>query len=213
MNTFRLIVLTTSLAMGIGCADKSDDSDDKREPMFTIKANITSFTGSLDGVEATVLWADPAGDDQAEPVFVPGTTVPVAGSLPAAFTLDLYTPPPDELMSVPPESPPGTPRVALGSPGLVRAGAPEADPSAIRTLSWEYNLIYADGPVDWPAFPKVAAGYHLLRFAPTMTDEEIEQCVEDAIAGGATQEQAFETCLDVTIQEITSATPISLAFE
>ncbi len=206
MITFRHIGLTTSLVLGIGC-DAQPDGDYQGEPLITIKGTITAFAGALDAVEAALIWWQ---EEEGSPT-IPWTTVPVAGSFPASFTLDIYTPPPDDVMVVLPESPPGTPLVTMGIPGMVRAGAQAGDPSAVLAVSSEYALLYAEGPLDWPVIGHVSRGYHLLRFDSTLA----KQCLEDAIAAGATPEDAAETCADVPVQvhEIDAATPISLAFE
>jgi hypothetical protein len=201
MNAFRLLVVTTSLALGLGC-DAQPDGDYKGEPLATLTGTISVVGEVPSGLEMALVWV-------VEGARYTWSTVPVSGTFPALFTIELFTPPPEEFMQVV-LSNPEAPSAAFAFPGMVRAGESPDDPNAIFALSPDYSVIYAEEEYafDSPAWVgSLAVGYNLIRTIPTQ--REFNQCVSDRVATGETEMEALDACSEHLRSEVVDlSTPI-----
>ena len=166
----RGILLST--VFGVGCGNVADGNY-LGDPLATVSGivqNSQSLT-SEDDLKAYLFWGDP--DDA---VFV--TEAPVEGSFPAAFTLNVYEPPPEDVLSA-------NGGFAIGQ---IRVRA-SLDPLAAGDVFGlaDADLWYVSDPAD-PALATtingvVSAGFNLTVLNPTADachdsgDNDHDRCV------------------------------------
>jgi hypothetical protein len=164
--------------LGLAGCDPAASPSYRGEPLEDLAGTITgALSRPPPPADLLLLWIN----WRTAPGTVVGTRVPVAGSFPAGFSLELYVPPPPEAMNVLPNTT-VEPDLAFAWIMVLRSGAVppgrdilfHQDVKALSTgdvLGWaqDYVLAYLDrnaDPGSWAAATLGGAlprGYHLMR--------------------------------------------------
>jgi hypothetical protein len=142
--------LTPLLLLMVGACDAQVDRDHQGQVLATLEGTMqTSQSPSSAAVDVSVVWVVGSGGTS----FVGSDKVEVEGTLPSSFSLSIFTPPPDDLMT-------DWDGVKFGAAFIAVAPAGE-DPEAWqqwRGVENDHVLIYLPQPA--PAGSDVAALLH-----------------------------------------------------
>jgi len=227
----RSLLSTFSTCALLACSSQADTTYEG-EPLATISGTVSALAGPAPApVDPALVWW-PAQLEQSDAnahVFVPNfvaTQAPATGSFPAKFTMQIFLPPPDDVLQpcIPGNASSG--RFALASILALRQGA---DPSSVQPTdifgdAVDFQVVYADSDLARDGCPALAAttiapltrGYHLLEWVPSATHAS-----EDAAYGACLQAHtdSTEACQallpDTDFAEASAGfgTPISLTLQ
>lgn len=199
-NKFATSLLSLSLLAGAAC-DAQVDSEYRGEPLATLSGEVVALA-STSAVNASLVWSNFAqnGDTYL------AAEAPVSGEFPAQFTLDVFLPPPTELLNHFAED---ADEVALGLAYVV-AFPQDYDATTGETPETPWGIsaghVLAYVPADLPAGSSAAefagaaltAGFHVLEVVaaddPACAQTEGYDCLRPAPAG-------LSTSITITIDE------------
>lgn len=190
METYRFLL--ASFALTAGCASQAGP-DYEGESLLHVEGNIVNQGSVAPANVAVVLdWVTNAA---ASPPLVWGTEAKVQGDFPAAFTLDLFTPPPTDLVfdwlgSTTP----------IGHAGIYVVQVDDHDePVATLGKSPDHEILYvpSDVPADSPIgafYGPLTAGYHVMIDSWQPSAEDLAQCIATLESSGCAATTAQQQC-------------------
>jgi hypothetical protein len=199
-------------AAALPACDAQTDPSYGGEPLATLRGTVTSSDPSPPAdASVTLIWEvwTTNGDSAS------GVEVPVSGSFPAAFSLELLAPPPAAVLNPPPQG--ATEQVGTAYISVLPDGAaydPAMDEEDFLGFAPEHVLVYVAQDIQpgsfWEGYLRSlpTAGYHLMKWKkPTAAEEvEIDACFAQASADcEACLAQACEGCSDDCAQSCESS--------
>jgi hypothetical protein len=158
----------------IAACDGQAGTDYPGEPLATIHGTIVNNVTVSSPVEVMLWWIP--NDDNISPKFV-GQRVAVSGEFPAAFTLDLFEPPPagsyrfsGSAYGLPDF---GQAAIVAAPPGFSFDGPPPAvfATSEVHQVMYLSSAVVAGTPAAELFGGPIAAGYHVTPFCTDESDE------------------------------------------
>jgi hypothetical protein len=210
MNLSKIAIGFIAGALASGC-DVQAGPGYQGEPLFSIQGSVVNHAPTAVGYAEVMLgWAQ-----RSDMTPIPGTTVPVLGEFPASFTIELFTPPPDQAILT------WGPNAELMASAFINAFQTEEDGNVtylgkvdMHTLIYLPEAVAADSllGIRYGGGP-LTPGYHLTHTTTWPTPEEISQCVSDLVSGGCSQAYADRICAntgDGEVRVVPPGTPLTI---
>lgn len=211
------IVFFSSVACALGGCSSQGDTNYRGEPLAVVSGTVeTGSVAAPSSLSAGIAWAQPkllfgSSGTQVTDVGYLGETTPVAGSFPAGFTLDVFTPAPAASDIACADS---STNVSVGF--IVALDHLSSDgqvqPSDVVGAASEYLLIYqdTDEPDGWSCLPdmgftyKPTKGYHLMQGVPNSEQPRAYGAVYPAYNEAP---NGLSTSITVTLGQVLPFTP------
>ena len=190
MDTYRFLL--ASFALASGCASQAGP-EYQGESLLHVEGNIVDQSSTTPASIAVELdWVTNAAAPTPRVWWSEAT---VQGDFPAAFTLDLFTPPPSDLVFDALGS-----TIPIGRAGIYVVQLDDDDqPVATLGTSPDHEIIYvpSDVPADSPIgafYGPLTAGYHVMLDSWQPSAEQLAQCIATLESSGCAAPTAQQQC-------------------